>query len=131
MIPRITFVWVLSFSSASYVVPAVLYNAKTVSHSNTHVESENQNMKRRLETKNIPYFCFWTKLCWRANSLKNTSSISSISKDSSDLNKSRFGCYFCHSLVNFKNLIILFWNKWVIYMVREKAKEVLCLIRNI
>ena len=30
---------------------------KRLSHSNTHVE--NQNTKRRMETKNIPYFWFW------------------------------------------------------------------------
>ena len=39
---------------------------------------------------------------------------SSMSIDSSSLSKSRFGCYFRRSLVNFKNLIILFWNIWVI-----------------
>ena len=38
---------------------------------------------------------------------------SSMSKDSSNISKSRFGCFFRHSLVNFKNLIILFWNIWV------------------
>ena len=50
---------------------------------------------------------------------------SCMSKDSSNVRKSRFGCYFRHSLVNFKNLMILFW------MVHEKVKEVLRLIRNI
>ena len=30
---------------------------KRLSHSNTHVE--NQNTKRRMEPKNIPYFWFW------------------------------------------------------------------------
>ena len=46
---------------------------------------------------------------------------SSISKDDSNLSKSHFG-YFRHSLVNFKNLIILFWNIWVC-MVHEKVKR--------
>ena len=38
---------------------------------------------------------------------------SSMSKDSSNLSKSRFGCNFRRSLVNFKILIIHFWNIWV------------------
>ena len=37
--------------------------------------------------------------------MKNTTS---MSKDSSNLSKSRFGCYFHRSLVNFKTLTILF-----------------------
>ena len=77
-----------------------------VSHSNTHVESENQMPKRRTETKNITYLCFWIKWCWGANSMKKTSC---VRKDSSNLSKSRF-VYFHHSLVNFENLIITFWN---------------------
>ena len=40
---------------------------------------------------------------------------SSMSKDSSNISKSCFSCYFCRSLVYFKNLIILFRNIWVIY----------------
>ena len=40
---------------------------------------------------------------------------SSMSEDGSNLVKSRFGCYFRRSLVNFKNLIILFWNIWVMH----------------
>ena len=40
---------------------------------------------------------------------------SSMSKDSSNLSKPRFGRYFHRSLVNSKNLIILFWNICVIY----------------
>ena len=43
------------------VVPVALYNAKKVSHSNTYVESKNQNTKRRMETENIPYFIFELK----------------------------------------------------------------------
>ena len=54
-----------------------------------------------------------------------------MSKDSSNLNKPRFGCYFRRNLVNFKNLIIIFWNRYGLYMVREKAEEEFCLIRNI
>ena len=38
---------------------------------------------------------------------------SSMSKDSSNISKSRFGCFFRRSLVDFKNLVILFWNIWV------------------
>ena len=56
MIPR-TFAWFFSFSSSSYIVPVVLYNTEKVKSSNTHVE--NQNTKRRMEPKNIPYFWFW------------------------------------------------------------------------
>ena len=41
--------------------------------------------------------------------MKNTSS---MIKGSSNLSKSRFGCYFRCSLVNFESLIILFWNIW-------------------
>ena len=44
---------------------------------------------------------------------------SSMSKHGNNLSKSRFGCYFRRSLVNFKNLIILFWNIWVIYDSRK------------
>ena len=102
MIPRITFVWFFSISSTSYVIPIVLYNTKTVSHSSMHVKSENQNTKRRMETKNIPYFCFWINWCWRANSMKKTSC---ISNDSNNLSKPGFGCYFCSRIVNFRNLI--------------------------
>ena len=112
MIPRTKFIWFFSFSSTSYVVPVVLYDAKNVSHSSMHVESENQNTKRRIETKNIPYFCFWIKQSYRANSMKKASS---MSKDSSNLSKPHFDCHFRRSLVNFKNLIILFCNIWIIY----------------
>ena len=42
-----------------------------------------------------------------------------MSKHGNNLSKSRFGCYFRRSLVNFKNLIILFWNIWVIYDSRK------------
>ena len=41
---------------------------------------------------------------------------SSMSKDSSNLSKLCFGCYFHCSLVNFKNLTILFWNIWATYV---------------
>ena len=111
MIPRTTFVWFSSFRSTSYVL-IVLYQAKKVSHSNTDIESKNQYTKRRMETKYIPYFCFWIKQSCRANSMKKASS---MSKDSNNLSKPHFGCYFRRSLINFKNLIILFWNIWIIY----------------
>ena len=70
MIPHTPFIWFFSFSSTSYVVPVVLYNAKKVSYSNTHIESKNQNTKRRVKTKNIPYFIFELKnprtlILWR------------------------------------------------------------------
>ena len=70
MIPPTTFVLFFSFSSTSSVVPAVFYNAKKVSHSNTHIESKNQNTKRRMVAKNIPYFIFKLKnprtlILWR------------------------------------------------------------------
>ena len=111
MIPRTTFVWFSSFRSTSYVL-IVLYQAKKVSHSNTDIESKNQYTKRRMETKYITYFCFWIKQSYRTNSMKKASS---MSKDSNNLSKPHFGCYFRRSLVNFKNLIILFWNIWIIY----------------
>ena len=40
---------------------------------------------------------------------------SSMSKDSSNHSKSRFGFYFRRRIVNFKNLIILFGIIWVMY----------------
>ena len=55
---------------------------------------------------------------------------SSMGKDGSNLNKSRFSCNFCHSLVDSKNFIILFWNIGL-FMVREKVEEVMFFIRNI
>ena len=61
-----------------------------------------------METKNIPFFCFWIKPSYWANSMKN---VSSMSINSNNLGKPHFGYYFCCSLVNFKNLIILFWKK--------------------
>ena len=130
MIPPTTFVWFFSLSGTSYVLPLVLYNAKKVSRSNTHIESKNQNTKRRMVTKNIPYFIFELKNQKNANSVKKTSS---MSKDSSNLSKSRFSCYFCRSLVNFKNQITqwFFFGTYGLYIVCEKVDEVLCLIGNI
>ena len=49
-----------------------------------------------METKNIIYFIFELK-----NSMKKTSF---MNKDSCSFSKPSFGCYFCRSLVNFKNL---------------------------
>ena len=40
---------------------------------------------------------------------------SSVSKDNINLSKPPFDFHFHCSLVNFKNLIILFWNIWVMY----------------
>ena len=54
---------------------------------------------------------------------------SSISKDGSKLSKSRFGCYFRCSLVNFKNFRI-FFGTYGLFMVCDKVEEVLFL-RNI
>ena len=113
MIPCTTFVWSFSFSSTcSFNCSRSSLYRKKVSHSNTHVESKNQNTKRRMETQNIPYFYFWMKKFCRANSMKKASS---MNRDSNNLSKPYFDCYFCRSLVNFKNLIILFWNIWIIY----------------
>ena len=61
MIPCTTFVSFFPFSGRSYVAPVVLYNTKKVIHSNTHIESKNQNPKRRMVTKNILYFIFELK----------------------------------------------------------------------
>ena len=44
-----------------------------------------------------------------------------MSKDGSNLSKSFFGCYFCCSLVNFKNFVILFQNIWVICCRKYKS----------
>ena len=112
MISSTKFIWFFSIRGTSYAFPIVLYNGKKVSHSNTCIESKNQNAKRRMETKNISYFCFWIKQSYRANSMKKATS---MNKESNNLSKPHFGCYFCRSLVNFKNLIILFWNIWIIY----------------
>ena len=60
----------------------------------------------------ISILYFWIKKSWNANSMKKTGS---MSKDSSNLSKSRFGYYFHRSLVHFKSLITPFWNIWVIY----------------
>ena len=68
---------------------------------------------------------------------------SSMSKDGSNLTKSRFDCYFRCSLVNLKNFKNLFWkqNSFLetkfffgtcgLFMVCEKVEEVLFLIQNI
>ena len=48
---------------------------------------------------------------------------SSISKDNSNPSKQCFG-YHCRNLVNYKNLVITFWNIWL-YMVRDKVKVLL------
>ena len=53
-----------------------------------------------------------------------------MSKDGSNLSKPHFGCYFCCSLVNFKNLIF-FFGTYGLYTVCGKAEKVLCLIQNI
>ena len=53
MIPCRTFVSLFFFNSTSDVVPIILYIAKMISYSNTHVKSENQNIKRTMETKSI------------------------------------------------------------------------------
>ena len=42
---------------------------------------------------------------------------SSMSKDSSDLGKSRFGCYFQHRIVNFKNFFFFFFWGGGIYVI--------------
>ena len=110
MIPPTTFVWFFTFCSTSFVVPVVLYNAKRVSPSNTHIESKNQNIKRRMVTKNIPSFVSILLPYF-------------ISKDSSNLSKPRFGCYFRCSLVNFKNLIILFLEHMGYIWFMKKLKK--------
>ena len=70
MIPCTAFVWFFSIISRSCIVPVVLYNVEKVSHSNTHIQSKNQNTKKIMETKNIPYFIFKLKnprmlILWR------------------------------------------------------------------
>ena len=99
MAPRTTLVWFFSFSSTSYIVPIVLYNTKKVNHANMLIESKNENNKKRMETKIMPYFCFWIKQSYMPNSMKKASS---MSKDSNNLSKPHFGCYFHYILVNFK-----------------------------
>ena len=79
-----------------------------------------------METKIIPYFCFWIKWCWRVNSMKKTSS---MSKDSSNLSKPRFGCYFPCNLVNFKNVFFFFffffWNIWDIWKRQSSCFQIM------
>ena len=60
----------VDFFPSSYIVPVVPYNTKKVSHSNMHIESKNQNIKRRMLTKNMFYFIFELKnprmlILWR------------------------------------------------------------------
>ena len=55
MIARTTFVWFYSFNSTCHIVPVVPFITQERKVIQTHVESKNQNTKRRLETKNIPY----------------------------------------------------------------------------
>ena len=50
MIPCLTFASFFFFSSTFYIVPVAFYNPKKVSYSNMHIESKNQNSKRRIET---------------------------------------------------------------------------------
>ena len=40
---------------------------------------------------------------------------SSMNEDNTNLSKSGFGCYFRQSFINFMNLVIAFWNIWVIH----------------
>ena len=61
MIPCLTLARFFSLSSTSFIVPLVLYNAKKVIYVNMHIESKNQNTKRRMETKNMPFFIFKLK----------------------------------------------------------------------
>ena len=109
-----TFVWFFSFSRTSYVVPVVLYSAKNVSQGKvTHIlHVKIKTPKEEWKLKIYLIFCFWIKQSYRANSMKKASS---MNKDSINLRKPHFGWYFCHSIFNFKNLIILFWNIWIIY----------------
>ena len=53
----------------------------------------------------------------------NFKKINKMPGDSSNPSKLRFGSYFHHSLVNFENLIILFWNIWVIYRVQIRKEK--------
>ena len=107
MITCTAFVWFFSFVSTSYVVPVVPYNARKINKSFKRISKVKSKTLRMEESKNVPYFCLWIKWYWRANSMKETSS---MSKNRSNLCKSCFYCYFHRSLVNFKNLIICFWN---------------------
>ena len=61
------------------------------------------------------FLSFWTIFC--PFTPPNNPKHPNLPGDSSNLSKLRFG-YFHHSLVNLENLIILFWNIWVIYRVR-------------
>ena len=113
MIPHLAFVWFFSFSSTSYVVPVVLYNAKKVSYSNMHIENKNQNVKRRIETKNIYFLIFELKIprtliLWRRLVL--------WIKMAATLASHVLVIIFVNLMfVNFKNFTILVWNIWVIY----------------
>ena len=52
-----------------------------------------------------------------------------MNKDGRNLSKWRFGCCFCRSFDNFKNLI-LYFGTYGLFMGREKVEIVLFLIRN-
>ena len=67
--PANNMVWFLEqylFNFSPSVVHLMLFllffvMQKKVSHSNMHIKSKNQNIKRRMETKNISYFTFELK----------------------------------------------------------------------
>ena len=70
MIPCTAFVWFFSIISRSCIAPVVFDNVEKVSHSNTHIQSKNENTKEIMETKSIPYFIFKLKnprmlILWR------------------------------------------------------------------
>ena len=62
-------------------------------------------------------------MCYNANSMKKTSS---MSKDGNNVSKSRFGCYFCRGLISKTSKF--FFETYGLFMVREKVDEVLLLI---
>ena len=66
---------------------------------------------------------FWTIFLPIYPKHPNFEKMNKMPGDSSNLSKLRFGSCFHHSLVNFENLVILFWNIWVIYRVQIRKEK--------
>ena len=68
------------------------------------------------------FLSFWTNFLPIYPKHPNFEKTNKMPGDSSNPSKLSFG-YFHHSLVNFENLIILFWNIWVIYRVQIRKEK--------
>ena len=68
------------------------------------------------------FLSFWTNFLPIYPKHPNFEKTNKMPRESSNPSKLSFG-YFHHSLVNFENLIILFWNIWVIYRVQIRKEK--------